>query len=105
MAEAQNRDANHLRWQESIDFGIRVSGPEYRKMEHRETMWWKNVKTVVSKRWHPSFKNRYESEDALGAKAYSYFSGQFWFKIYICAMLVISCLFIWTDEDRYRKLP
>ena len=40
MAETQNRDANHLRWRESVGFGIRVSGPEYREMEHRETMWW-----------------------------------------------------------------
>ena len=31
--------------------GIRVSGPEYRKMEHRETLKWgcccKNVKTIM----------------------------------------------------------
>ena len=40
MAETQNRDANHFRWQESTGLGIRVSGPEYRKMEHRETLGW-----------------------------------------------------------------
>ena len=36
MAETQNRDATHLRWQKSTGLGIRVSGPEYRKMEHRK---------------------------------------------------------------------
>ena len=52
MAETQDRDANHLRWQVSTVLGIRVSGPEYQKMEHRETLWWgccckkKNMNTV-----------------------------------------------------------
>ena len=62
MAETQNRDTNHLWWQVSTDLGIRVSGPEYRKMEHRETLkwgcWCKNVENrYVSKKWHPSFKD------------------------------------------------
>ena len=52
MTKTQNRDANHLRWQKSTSLGIRVPGPEYRKMEHRETLWWgccckKNVKTIM----------------------------------------------------------
>ena len=38
MAETQNKDANHLQWQVSTGLGIRISGPEYRKMEHRETL-------------------------------------------------------------------
>ena len=38
MAETQTRDANHLRWQERTGLGIRDSGPEYRKMELRETL-------------------------------------------------------------------
>ena len=38
MAETENRDANHLRWQVCTGLGIRVSGPEYRKMEHGETL-------------------------------------------------------------------
>ena len=38
MTKTQNRDANHLRWQKSTSLGIRVPGPEYRKMEHRETL-------------------------------------------------------------------
>ena len=61
MVETKNRDANHLRWQESTGLGIRVSGPEYRKMEHRETLWWgccckKRENRYVPKRWHPCFK-------------------------------------------------
>ena len=51
MAETQNRDANHLRWQKSTGLGIRVSGPEYRKMEHRGNIvmgcYRKHVKTVM----------------------------------------------------------
>ena len=38
MAETQNRDANHLRWQVSTGLEIRVSGSEYWKMEQRETL-------------------------------------------------------------------
>ena len=61
MTQTQKRDANHLRWQESTGFGIHVSWPEYRKMEHKETLWWgcchkKRENGYVSKRWHPSFK-------------------------------------------------
>ena len=64
MAETQNRDATQLRWQESTGFGIRVSGPEYRKWSTGkhcdEVAVVKNVKTVmyVSKRWHSSFNPR-----------------------------------------------
>ena len=51
MSETQNRDANHLRWQESTGFGICVSEPEYRKMEHRKhcdgVAVVENVKTVM----------------------------------------------------------
>ena len=41
--------------------GIRVSGPEYRKIEDRETLRWgccckKRENRFVSKRWHPSYK-------------------------------------------------
>ena len=62
MAETQNRDANDLRWQICTSLGNRVSGPDYRKMEHGKTLWWgcclkKNVKTIVSKGGHPSFKS------------------------------------------------
>ena len=62
MPKRQNRDANHLRWQKSTSLGIRVPGPEYRKMEHRETLWWgccckkKRENHYVSRRRHPSFK-------------------------------------------------
>ena len=38
MPETQNRDANNLRWQICTSLGNRVSGPEYRKMEHGETL-------------------------------------------------------------------
>ena len=38
MTETQNKDANNLRWQVCTGLGIRVSGPEYRKMEHGETL-------------------------------------------------------------------
>ena len=63
VAETQNRDANHLRWQASTGLGIRVSGPEYRKMEHRETLCWsccckKHENRYMSKSWHPSFNGR-----------------------------------------------
>ena len=44
----------------STGLGIRVSGLEYRKMEHRETLWvlllLNRENRYVSKRWHPSFK-------------------------------------------------
>ena len=61
MTKTQNREANPLRWQKSTSLGIRVPGPEYRKMEHRETLWWgccckKRENHYVSRRWHPSFK-------------------------------------------------
>ena len=60
MTKTQNRDANNLRWQKSASLGIRVPGPEYRKMQHRETLWWgccckKSENHYVSRRWHPSF--------------------------------------------------
>ena len=62
MTKTQNRDGNNLRWQKSTSLGIRVPGPECRKMEHRETLWWgccckkKRENHYVSRRWHPSFK-------------------------------------------------
>ena len=48
-----------LRWQKSTSLGIRVTGPEYRRMEHRKTLWWgccckKRENHYVSRRWHPS---------------------------------------------------
>ena len=61
MTKTQNRDANNLRWQKSTCLGICVPGPEYRKMEHRETLRWgccckKREKHYASRRRHPSFK-------------------------------------------------
>ena len=52
IAETQNRDANHSRWQESKRLGLSVSGHEYWKMDHREKLWWgccckKSVKAVM----------------------------------------------------------
>ena len=117
MTKTQNRDANHLRWQKSTSLGIRVPEPEYRKMEHRETLWWgccckKRENHYVSRRWHPSFKS-YAKKGSPTPRPFSTINKITWVgptkyvvqKIYafsqtVCLnSMMVACLASWRSKD------